>query len=144
MRVTALLSVLVGLGHLTSASPTAFTSSSYLAKEDPIALQRILDNIGPNLDANPGVVVASPSTDDPNYLYTWTRDAALTMKSLIDRVAAGTDKVQGALQHIPNLSGNFSDLSGLGEPKFNINATAFTGPWGRPQRDGEHKAVNVI
>lgn len=107
-----------------------------------------MDNIGPNLGASAGIVVASPSTEDPNYLYTWTRDAALTMKSLIDRVAAGSDKnltptieayikVQGALQRIPNLSGNFSDLSGLGEPKFNINATEFTGSWGRPQRDGK-------
>jgi glucoamylase len=25
---------------------------------------------------------------------------------------------------------------GLGEPKFNIDESAFTGPWGRPQRDG--------
>lgn len=147
MKITALLPVLVCLGHLASATPAASSSNSYLKKEDTIALKRIMDNIGPNLGASAGIVVASPSTEDPNYLYTWTRDAALTMKSLIDRVAAGSDKnltptieayikVQGALQRIPNLSGNFSDLSGLGEPKFNINATEFTGSWGRPQRDG--------
>lgn len=25
---------------------------------------------------------------------------------------------------------------GLGEPKFNVDMTEFTGSWGRPQRDG--------
>ena len=41
-----------------------------------------------------------------------------------------------ALQHTPNPSGTFDDLSGLGEPKFRADGRAFTGPWGRPQRDG--------
>jgi glucoamylase len=27
-------------------------------------------------------------------------------------------------------------LTGLGEPKFNVDATPFSGPWGRPQNDG--------
>ena len=27
-------------------------------------------------------------------------------------------------------------ISGLGEPKYNINCTAFNGSWGRPQNDG--------
>jgi hypothetical protein len=29
-----------------------------------------------------------------------------------------------------------SSGTGLGEPKFNVDETAFTGSWGRPQRDG--------
>ena len=41
------------------------------------------------------------------------------------------------IQHTPNPSGTFEDnLSGLGEPKFNVDGSAFTGNWGRPQRDG--------
>jgi glucoamylase len=149
MRVAALLSAIAFLGQFALGRPTNTASqlSAYLSKEDPIAIKRILDNIGPNLGAKPGIVVASPSTVDPNYLYTWTRDGALTMKSLVERLIANNDKsliatieayvkVQLTLQHISNPSGNFSDLSGLGEPKFNINATAFTGDWGRPQRDG--------
>lgn len=43
---------------------------------------------------------------------------------------------QAILQGIPNPSGNLTDGSGLGEPKFCVNETAFTGSWGRPQRDG--------
>jgi glucoamylase len=43
---------------------------------------------------------------------------------------------QAVLQGIGNPSGGFNDGAGLGEPKFNVDETAFTGPWGRPQRDG--------
>ena len=43
---------------------------------------------------------------------------------------------QAKLQGLSNPSGTLSDGSGLGEPKFHVNVTSFTGPWGRPQRDG--------
>lgn len=35
-----------------------------------------------------------------------------------------------------NPSGDLSDGSGLAEPKFQTDTSAFTGSWGRPQRDG--------
>jgi glucoamylase len=44
--------------------------------------------------------------------------------------------LQQTIQRISNPSGNFDDLSSLGEPKFEIDGTPFTGSWGRPQRDG--------
>jgi glucoamylase len=37
---------------------------------------------------------------------------------------------------VENPSGGLSDGSGLAEPKFYTNETAFTDAWGRPQRDG--------
>ncbi|KAL9029390.1 MAG: hypothetical protein Q9196_002361 [Gyalolechia fulgens] len=43
---------------------------------------------------------------------------------------------QALLQTVANPSGDLTDGTGLGEPKFEANGTAFTGPWGRPQRDG--------
>ncbi|KAJ5232811.1 Glycoside hydrolase family 13 [Penicillium chermesinum] len=43
---------------------------------------------------------------------------------------------EAKLQTVSNPSGSLSDGSGLGEPKFEVNITAFTGDWGRPQRDG--------
>lgn len=43
---------------------------------------------------------------------------------------------QARLQAVPNPSGSLSDGTGLGEPKFNVDETAFTQSWGRPQRDG--------
>ena len=42
---------------------------------------------------------------------------------------------QAYLQTVSNPSGGLS-TGGLGEPKFNVDETAFTGAWGRPQRDG--------
>lgn len=42
---------------------------------------------------------------------------------------------QAIVQTISNPSGDLS-TGGLGEPKFNPDETAFTGAWGRPQRDG--------
>lgn len=80
----------------------------------------------------------------PDY-YTWTRDAALTYKALVERFIAGDKSLrskiddyvsaQAYLQGVTNPSGG-PDTGGLGEPKFNVDRTAFTGPWGRPQRDG--------
>ena len=42
---------------------------------------------------------------------------------------------QAVLQTVCNPSGCLS-TGGLGEPKFNVDETEFTGAWGRPQRDG--------
>ncbi|MCJ1475364.1 hypothetical protein MMC13_004026 [Lambiella insularis] len=123
--------------------------SNFIASESPVALQGILNNLGPSGSlapgAAPGILVASPSTTNPNYFYSWTRDSALTFKLLVDTFIAGDFALQadienyitaqGKLQIVSNPSGNLS-TGGLGEPKFYINKTAFTGPWGRPQRDG--------
>ena len=49
-----------------------------------------------------------------------------SLRSLIDQFLNAESK----LQQVSNLSGNVS-TGGLGEPKFNIDLSAFTGPWGR-------------
>lgn len=88
------------------------------------------------------MVIASPNTVDPNYLYTWIRDASLTFKVITQKVASGQDvslrgKIdqfflsQSHIQKVPNLSGTES-TGGLGEPKFMIDEAAFTGSWGAP------------
>jgi glucoamylase len=59
-----------------------------------------------------------------------TGDSTLQI-AINDYIAA-----QAKLQTLDNPSGIFSNGSGLGEPKFQPNSTAFTGSWGRPQRDG--------
>lgn len=130
---------------------TPTTLTTWLETEHPIALQGILDNIGSSgtqaAGAKPGIVVASPSRTNPDYFYTWTRDSALTIKTLTDELATheGTPglesairdyiSTQAALQGIENPSGGLC-TGGLGEAKFNVDETAFTGDWGRPQRDG--------
>ena len=38
-----------------------------------------------------------------------------------------------------------SGFDHLGEPKYNVNGTPFTGPWGRPQNDGPAlRAITLI
>ncbi|KAH8114418.1 glucoamylase [Phellopilus nigrolimitatus] len=126
------------------------TVETYVSSESTIAKAGVLANIGPDGEkdqgAHAGVVVASPSTTDPNYVYSWTRDSSLVFKMLIDQYTTGIDtslrghidafvSAEATLQQISNPSGSVS-TGGLGEPKFNIDLSAFTGPWGRPQRDG--------
>ncbi|KAE8355874.1 Six-hairpin glycosidase-like protein [Aspergillus coremiiformis] len=121
----------------------------WLQTEATASRQAILDNIGADGQwvegASAGVVIASPSKSDPDYFYTWTRDSGLVMKTLVDLFKEGDRSLlptieeyvssQARIQGIPNPSGDLSS-GGLGEPKLNANETAFTGAWGRPQRDG--------
>lgn len=68
------------------------------------------------------------------------------MKCLVETFVAGDHSAleseiqnyissQAYLQTVSNPSGDLGS-GGLGEPKFNVDETAFTGAWGRPQRDG--------
>ncbi|EIW63814.1 glucoamylase [Trametes versicolor FP-101664 SS1] len=147
MRFT-LFATLVGLAVGAFAQSSA--ADAYVASESPIAKAGVLANIGPSgsksQGAKAGIVVASPSTSNPNYLFTWTRDTSLVFKALIDQFTSGEDTTlrglidsftssQAILQQVSNPSGTVS-TGGLGEPKFNIDETAFTDAWGRPQRDG--------
>ncbi|KAK3997170.1 family 15 putative glycoside hydrolase [Cladorrhinum sp. PSN332] len=124
---------------------------SWINTETPIAWQKLLCNIGPNGCAAQGVasgtVVASPSKSNPDYWYTWTRDSALVFKNIADAFAHNyTADLQtqvknfiianARLQGVGNPSGGLSDGQGLGEAKFHVDLSQFTGEWGRPQRDG--------
>ncbi|KAF2494814.1 putative glucan 1,4-alpha-glucosidase [Lophium mytilinum] len=123
---------------------------SFISSESPIALAGVLANIGSTgskaSGAASGIVVASPSKSSPDYFYTWTRDSALVFKALIDQFIVTGDSslqteidnyisAQAKLQGVSNPSGALSS-GGLAEPKFNADMSAFTGAWGRPQRDG--------
>lgn len=123
---------------------------TWIATESPIALADMLCNIGSAgacaSGASSGIVVASPDKTSPNYFYTWTRDSALTFKCIVDTFINSYSAslqteienyitAQAYLQTVSNPSGGLSS-GGLGEPKFNADETAFTGSWGRPQRDG--------
>nr|OQO19733.1 hypothetical protein B0A51_12311 [Rachicladosporium sp. CCFEE 5018] len=121
------------------------TLTTWTASESPVALQGILNNLGSNGSkahgAGDGVLVASLSTIDPPYFYTWTRDSALTFKSLVDNFltykTAGLEtkiqqyiSAQAALQGFNNPSGGLC-TGGFGEARFNVDLTVFTG-----SRDG--------
>ncbi|CAE6445599.1 unnamed protein product [Rhizoctonia solani] len=149
MRWISCLS-LFGTVALAIVHPRQSTVDSFIASESPIAKAGLLANIGhdgsKDQGAKSGVVIASPSTSNPDYVYAWTRDSSLVFKLLVDQYIGGRDTTlqtqiqnwvasQGRIQQVSNPSGTVS-TGGLGEPKFNIDETAFTGAWGRPQRDG--------
>jgi glucoamylase len=152
------------LNHFLSVShaqkqqqPLQHTLEAWIEKEERIALDKLLANVAPggrNVQGRGvahGTVIASPSVDEPDYWFQWVRDAAITMNSIVDvyadipssllasRLSTILDayaSLQYDIQHTSNPSGTFTDLSGLGEPKFQVDGTPFTGSWGRPQRDG--------
>ncbi|KAG6920024.1 hypothetical protein DXG01_010092 [Tephrocybe rancida] len=143
---------------IATASVRSQTADAYFASESPIAKTNLLANIGASGSkshgAKPGIVIASPSTTDPNYLFTWTRDSALVFQTIIDQYTLGKDTTlrplidsyvaaQTIVQQVSNPSGTVS-TGGLGEPKFNIDESAFTGSWGRPQRDGPALRANAL
>ncbi|KAI1189028.1 family 15 glycosyl hydrolase [Nemania serpens] len=125
--------------------------NDFIATEEQIALQKLLCSIGSGgcnaQGVASGLVIASPSRTDPDYWYTWSRDSALSLKAIVERFSHKYDAslqtqianyitAQAKLQTVSNPAGGLSDGSGLGEAKFEVDGTAFTGSWGRPQRDG--------
>lgn len=125
---------------------------AFLTREFNISLESAILNIGGvngNIvpGADPGYVVASPSTVNPNYFYSWTRDSALTQLMLTDELLFGIDVVgnntiqkiveqytvaQAQIQTVTNPAGALWPAGlGLGEAKFYTNGTRFNGAWGR-------------
>ena len=171
VRLLPLGSILVGLFIMLSAAglnaqniATIPMRPTYSGKdlthaidhEEQVSLKLMLKNISRPGTAI-GSVVASPSKLNPNYYYNWIRDSALTMAVIekLYRQNGPNHAYWGKLlknyvrfsrrnQLTPNPSGA-ADGGGLGEPKFNVNGTAFTGAWGRPQNDGPAlRAITLI
>ncbi|KAI0407103.1 family 15 glycosyl hydrolase [Xylaria palmicola] len=134
--------------------------SDFIATEEQIAIDQLLCNIGAagchSQGVASGLVIASPSKSEPDYWYTWTRDAALVLKTVVERFTHKYDASlqtqianyiisQAKLQAVSNPSGDLSDGRGLGEAKYLVDGSAFTGGWGRPQRDGPAlRAITMI
>ena len=98
--------ILSAIGFCAAVSAQSVVDK-YVETELPIAKAGILANIGPSgskssgaavcsisriirsyIDVQvilkAGVVIASPSATNPNYLYTWVRDSSLVFKYLVD------------------------------------------------------------
>ena len=117
---------------------------AWLQTERAVATGKLVGNVLGN-----GAVIASPSRQDPNYYFHWVRDGALTMDVVVSLYAGSKGPAEQGRYY--SLLQNYLDFSlknqvtanpstdlgrGLGEPKFNTDGSAFTGPWGRPQDDG--------
>lgn len=139
------------------ASPTGFASditdwlSPIASSEAAIAKQRMLANIHVSGSAN-GTVIAAQSYTSPDYAYHWVRDSSLTMDVVQSFYGAATGTMKSMYESLlfqyataRAQEQNDADLiTGLGEPKFNLNNSAFTGPWGRPQNDGPATAAITL
>jgi len=127
-------------------APVAFDDlQDWITNEAEFGNHKIFDQLGPTAGAGEGLVIAAPSKRHPNYFYTWTRDSAIVTGSIMNRLLTGENELeeamrlyaysQAGLQKTCNPSG-CPATGGLGEPKFNVDGTAYTDDWGRPQRDG--------
>lgn len=77
--------------------------NAFVNQEKRIALEGAINNIGGTESplvpgADPGIVVASPSTVNPDYFYTWTRDSALVLTMLVDEFVNGDKSIQYILE----------------------------------------------
>ena len=117
--------------------------SAWISREERVSLLRMSKNISPAGTAL-GAVAASPSRENPDYWYHWVRDAGLTMNAVAALYQNETHhakkrvylKMMKDYAHFSRANQLTPTLSGLGEPKFNMDGTAFNGAWGRPQDDG--------
>lgn len=131
-------------GILLFAGALAFGNvdahASWLEHERPIAIQKLRANISP-AGTKPGTVIASPLRREPDYYFHWVRDAGLVMQGVFGLLAEGTEDAtyrqmfEDYVTLLRDEQGSDA-LTGLGEPKFNVDGTPYRGDWGRPQNDG--------
>lgn len=93
-----------------------------------------------NIDVNGGgAVMASPSTQNPNYYYHWMRDAAISMNVLLSQSNSSFDT---QMQHYvtwvhATQTKQDTQCDVRAEPKFEIaTGEPYAGGWMRPQSDG--------
>lgn len=135
----------------------------WLKSERALGFQVIMQNISPTkavlngLVPKRGSIVASTT---PHYYYHWTRDAGLVVDSLLQYYEASASPAEKA--HIAVKLAEYREFSeyiqnvytderfgpailNLGEPKFNVDGSAFNENWGRPQNDGPAlRAISLI
>lgn len=137
-----------------TGSPTATPPSglsSWITSENAISNNIMYANID-TPGAAAGFIVASPSTSNPDYYYSWVRDSALTMHVVVDQfntTSAKNSTVANIIKDYVTFQAHTQTESTpcncLGEPKFNPDGSAYTGPWGRPQNDGPaERAITLM
>ena len=117
---------------------------------DNYRYNKILEHLMSNINYAPkkGMIVASPSNFPP-YKFHWVRDASLVMRVPIDLYRKTKDHkyllmIFNYVENVTHIQ-NLETITGIGEPKVNIDGTAFNGNWGRPQNDGPAlRALNFI
>ncbi|WP_437681845.1 glycoside hydrolase family 15 protein [Sorangium sp. So ce131] len=118
---------------------------AWICREKARAEIYLLRNVSPP-GALPGAIVASPSRSNPDYYYHWVRDAGIVLRAILQlyrlaREPAARRRYFDRMMDFVDFSRHIQDMAvqggtGLGEPKFYVKGTPYTGPWGRPQDDG--------
>ncbi|ORX59825.1 Six-hairpin glycosidase [Hesseltinella vesiculosa] len=143
--------------------PSQSTVSSWVSSQYTYSVSALLNNLTPS-GTQTGCVVAAQSKTNPNYWFHWARDSALTMdvvgrlysQAVANKDAAGQAKYsklmfdwiafeqtwQSETNLVVSMTGNPDD--NVGDAKANVDGTAFTGPWGRPQNDGPGLRIRTL
>jgi len=114
-----------------------------------IFLPKFLKNFN-NMNVIKGMVIASPSNNNPNYFYHWIRDGAICMNTIFTLYEKKNITKMDMIEYFTNYISvekqiqQLVTISGLGEPKINVDLTPFNKPWGRPQNDGPALRCIVI
>jgi glucoamylase len=132
----------LGLAQSKSFKPNP-TFDTWRTQQVQVSTGKIFEALS-QPDTAPGVVIASPSKAYPDYYYHWVRDAGLVMDLVVDfYVKKNTIYSQQFMNQKMNDYIHFSKknqqeqtLTGLGEPKFYVDGSAYGLSWGRPQTDG--------
>ncbi len=139
--------------HSSEVLDVTQSFDAWLESQSVRSIRGVFLNISPP-GAAPGAVSASPSKQDPDYFFHWVRDSSIVMGEVASLYARSKDpKDRDFLFKIFDQFVDFSrsnqstvNLSGgVGEPKFNVDGSAFAAEWGRPQNDGPAlRAITAI
>ncbi|KAJ3388767.1 glycoside hydrolase 15 protein [Entophlyctis sp. JEL0112] len=116
--------------------------TAYFAAGVPLFTQYMMSNIHPS-GTSAGIVVAAPQNATANnYFYHWIRDSSLVMDTVNDlylRKNVSDSSIEQLFFNFQNITykmQNEGANTGLGEAKFNVDGSDYTGGWCRPQDDG--------
>lgn len=128
---------------LTATGSVTFAQNKY-EEHLKSSFKHLQSNLNRN-DISAGVVIASPSTNSPNYFYHWVRDAGLTMMEItslygLPMRVEEKQTLERQIRHWIQFETQNQNIalqnSTLGEPIFTVRGAIYPYPWGRPQNDG--------
>lgn len=115
---------------VTTSAAISQNLDEWIEKQQTTSYNIMLGNINP-----PGTVkgffAASLSTYNPDYFYTWTRDAALVARVLTHLPETPLSVLEDYVEFQIQSQNTKTLCQCLGEPKFNKDGTGYTGSWGR-------------
>lgn len=135
----------------TSAFGATSETRAWLKNTLQFNLTKISENSSP-YDGAAGAIIAAKSRANPNYYYHWVRDAGITVEALLGvypSLSRAEKKLlikqfEDYLAFSHKIQNTYT-LSDLGEPKFNVDGSAFNDKWGRPQNDAPAmRAISLI